>query len=337
MVSSELQQYIDPGVNGNYLDTLVIYTIPPYGVGGAVPASVTHPDGSTTTYAYPDPFTTIETDPDNTQTTTVVDYLGNPLSSVKVDLGTGVTLSQQICSYTNASGTYFDLLEHGHNISDLAGRVSQYRYIDCCGEYSLTDPDGNETQFTDDLLKRPVASTVYYGGSTGITTTNTLDGIGHILMTQRIGTDGSPDTLCQVQYDLLGNVISRTNALGGVTTTTNVVINGQLYVTNTYPDGGTRIETYYSDGRLESVSGTAVHPVQYIYNVEQDTDGTWREYTQEIKLTPSGGTNEWSKTYQDGVGHVYKTICSWRAALIHTEKHYTMNTANLGNKSIPTA
>ena len=55
--------------------------------------------------------------------------------------------------------------------------------------------------------------------------------------------------------------------------------------TITNPDGGTRMETYYLDGTLQSVTGTAVHPVRY----------TCDSGAREIKLNPGGytGTSEY--------------------------------------------
>jgi hypothetical protein len=77
------------------------------------------------------------------------------------------------------------------------------------------------------------------------------------------------------------SLVAETNALDGVTfyaRGTNA--SGQTVLTNTAPDGGVRLETYYQDGSLLSVTGSAVHPVQYLYGV--DADG---EYKTEIKVT----------------------------------------------------
>lgn len=68
------------------------------------------------------------------------------------------------------------------------------------------------------------------------------------------------------------------------------------------PDGGVRVETYYQDGSLLSVTGNATHPVQFLYSV--DGDGP---FTTEIKVTETGGTNEWVKTSTDLLGRAYKT------------------------------
>ncbi len=308
----EFRQYVYPD-DPHFLETDT-KNLATGGCTNGRPYLIIHPDGSETDYSYPDEFTTIESDPDGTQTTNIVDELGNPLSTTKIHRVTGVVLSRQIYTYTNASGDYYDQLRRSHDVTDLAGRTTQYRYNDCCGLYTVTDPDGVTTVFTKDVLNRQVASTVYYGNygsGNGITTTNVLNALGRVLKTQRIGTNGTIITLNQLQYDLLGRVISQTNALGGVTTTAYGMVNNQLCVTNTYPDGGTRIETYYRDGRLQSVTGTAVHPMQYNYGIELDDNMyEWVEYIQEIKLTADGGTNEWTKTYMDGIGRSYKTIYS---------------------------
>ena len=86
-----------------------------------------------------------------------------------------------------------------------------------------------------------------------------------------------------------------------------MLVNSQVCITNINPDGGTAVEVHYRDGRLQSVSGTAISPMQYQYGVEQD-GGTWREFTLQIKVDATGGTNEWTKSYVDGAGQQYKTV-----------------------------
>jgi len=99
---------------------------------------------------------------------------------------------------------------------------------------------------------------------------------------------------------------TETNALNGVTLyARGTNASGQTVLINTAPDGGVRIETYYQDGSLLSVTGIAAHAVQYLYGV--DGDGP---FTTEIKVTDSGGTNEWVKTSTDLLGRAYKTTYS---------------------------
>ena len=95
-----------------------------------------------------------------------------------------------------------------------------------------------------------------------------------------------------------------TNALNGVTLYAQTVAgSGQTVKTTRYPDGGTRVETYYQDRSLLNVSGTAPYPLQYLYGV--DSDGL---YTTEIKVASGGSNNEWVKTSSDMLGRLYKTV-----------------------------
>ena len=172
---------------------------------------------------------------------------------------------------------------------------------------STIDRDGVTAQYWYDPMKRRTATT-----RLGITLTNVLDAAGRVLATVRVGSDASPITQSRFQYDLAGTLIAQTNALGGrtgVAETTNS--SGGLVRTTTYPDTGTRVETYYRDGTLQSVTGTAVHGVRYQYGVDNAVahpNGPLR-YTLETKLNANGSdSSEWTRTYIDAAGRVYKTL-----------------------------
>lgn len=292
--------------------------------------SVTRPDGTATLYSYtltatnfitvestgqPDYWYSPSSIQDGTETETTVDLLGRIQSKVTKDILSGKVLSQETYIYS-ASDPY----GHDYYVVDLAGRTNTYEYA-CCGLDSSVDPDGVGTSYTYDSMKR-VTSTSVIRGSSWVTTTNQYDGLGRVLLTQRIGTNSSTMTLSQSAYDVLGRVIRETNALNGVTRHDFAVVDHQQYVTNTYPDGGTRIEVYQRDGRLQSVSGTAVSPVEYQYGVEQDASGYWREYTLEIMLDANGGTNEWVKTCSDAAGRTYKTVYSGATTNPYSMSYY---------------
>ncbi|HEY5912156.1 MAG TPA: RHS repeat-associated core domain-containing protein [Verrucomicrobiae bacterium] len=237
-----------------------------------------------------------------TQTDTVVNSLGQiTLEKTRaiVDGSVSTVLSQLVYAYSGS-------LQQDYTTVDLANRTNQFQYA-CCGLSTVVDPDGAITTFDYDGLKRLVASTVLRGGTSGIKTTNILDAAGRVLVTQRIGTNGSTITLTQNQYDVLGRLVAQTNALLGRTTFTNVTVNGQLCTTNVNPDGGTTIEIHYRDGRPQSLSGSAVALQQYLYGAEYDAnDGYWREFTLTIKPDAAGATNEWIKTYTDAAARPYK-------------------------------
>ena len=248
--------------------------------------------------------------PTNIISGTRVERYFNSLGKITNAVAKSVSDSTNCLVLSGFSYTYSGELDTDCTVVDLANRTNQF-YSSCCGLGSSIDPDGVTTLYSYDFLKRQVAATTLRGGGTGITTTNILDPAGRVLETRRVGTNGTAMMQAQFQYDVLGRVTRETNALLGVTTHTNVIIDNRQCVTNIYPDAGTRTETYYREGRLESVSGTAAAPALHQYGVEQDGEGgPWREYSLEIKLTSTGGTNEWVKTYSDGIGRAYKTIYS---------------------------
>jgi RHS repeat-associated protein len=324
--TNEVDEYLCPTPGANWNDPANLITRTFRYVNQNDPSTFNQiqwqvrPDGTATIYNYqedvnglltnivistgqPDSITAPTTILNGSQTQKALNTCGQVTSvaSVVITNGTtGLLLSQETYTYT-------DPLQLDYYVVDLANRTYKYFYS-CCGLGSTTDPDGVIVNYTYDNLKRQVATTTQRGSSQKrVTVTNILDAADRVLTTRRIATGGGNITLNQFQYDVLGRVICETNALGGVTTHTNVLVNNQVCITNIFPDGGTRIEVYYSDGRLQSLSGTAVAPVQYQYGAEQD-DGIWRAFTLQTKPDANGGTSEWIKTYTDGAGQLYKTV-----------------------------
>src|SRR5438128_516896 len=350
----ETQQCPEPGglwdAPGNLRTITVKYQTPDFKAG--MLQSISRPDGTAIRYDYEltdSGFTSIEQSgqPVNwaspsaivngLKTVTVLDELGQMQSRTSTaiydSLDSGIVLAQETYNYKDESGNYLDPLRRSYDVTDLAGRKTQYRY-GCCGLESVTDADGAATLFEYDALKRQVASQIFRGGSTGVKTANIPDAAGQVLATQRIGANGSVITLEQSQYDMLGQVVRQTNALRGVTTFTNAIVNNRLCVTNTYPDGGTRIEIYYRDGQLEEVSGTAVSPVRYQYGAEQDgAAGPWREFALATRLDLSGNpTAEWTKTYHDGAGRPYKTVYADATPGTESDNPYSQSYYNVNGQ-----
>ncbi len=316
--NEETRQCPEPG--GKWDDTGNLNTITEKDTSGRT-TSVTHPDGTITSYHYDDEVTTrvrhLSPAGDGTESTTVVDELGLPLSiTTKVVVGgtAGVKLAEQVYNYKDAYNNYLDHLRRSYDVTDLAQRKTQHRYNGCCGLDYMIDPDGVKTYYVQDpLLKWQLGTRrvveVVQSTERVIETTNKLDAVGAVLATMRVGTNGTVITTAQFQYDVLGRVTRQTNALGGVTTNLYAIASSRLQEITLNPDGGTRTNTYYRDGRLESVTGTAVQGVRYVHNVEQDDSSIWREYTKEFKLYTNGvNTTEWTTNYVDGVGRSYKTV-----------------------------
>jgi hypothetical protein len=85
-------------------------------------------------------------------------------------------------------------------------------------------------------------------------------------------------------YDVAGRLISSKDTLDRETTySEGINANGYSARTTTFPDGTTRIETYNADGSLDTLTGTAVHPLKYEYGV--DADGL---FTKEIRVGDGG-------------------------------------------------
>jgi RHS repeat-associated protein len=238
---------------------------------------------------------------DGTTNLAIVNLGGYPVLSITWNVSNGVILSQE--TYSN-----FDGFGRPQRVTHLDGTYEDTYYA-CCGIDSMIDRDGVATQCWHDLMKRQTAAT-----RLGITTTNVLDASGRIVKTIRIGSDGTQLTQSRTQFDLAGQSVAETNALGGGTTyvqATNTA--GALVRTTTYADGGTRIETNFCDGTLQSVTGTAAHAVRYEYGVETDwqnyPNDYGNRYTLEVKLLANGTDSaEWTKTYTDAAGRVYQTL-----------------------------
>ncbi len=228
---------------------------------------------------------------------TVLDRIGQVASLTEMDIATGITNSHSIHSDRDAFGrprkiTYFDgtfdWTDHG-----------------CCGPTTVTNREGTVITYYRDPTKQQTAQM-----QNGILVTNVVDAAGRVIRTIRIGTNGTQVTQGSYAYDMLGVKIAETNALGSVTTYFEGITNFLRTRTTTYANGSTRIESYYRDGQLRNVWGTAVHPVRYEYGVEQDA-GIWRRYTKAIKLDGNGAdTGEWTKQFVDMLGRPYKTAFS---------------------------
>ncbi len=268
--------------------------------------SVDHPEGTRQAYFYSTNATQM--------TTTVLSGQADGASATNVVLGTktiavvGVTgqmLSRTIqdlpSQIVTASETYgnFDEFNRPRLTTYLDGSTSAIDYA-CCGPDNTIDRDGTVTQFYYDTLGRQTANL-----RAGVTSTNVLDAAGAVLVAKRIGWDLWEIVQRRASYDLAGRLLTETNALGGVTSYSESPDGqGQTVRTTTYPDGGTRIETYFKDGQLAKVTDTAAHPVRYEYGVESG-----KRYTKEIQLTAGGSdTSEWTKTYQDFAGRTEKTL-----------------------------
>jgi RHS repeat-associated protein len=222
------------------------------------------------------------------KTVTVTDESGGEQSKYTYDL-------DQPSSYYAGGWNEHDDLGRLHRAVAVDGGETYYNY-DCCGLESVVDREGVTTTYIHDDLHRQVGTL-----RNNISITNLLDAAGNVLTTTRVGRDNISQVLRKASYDTAGRLMNETNALGGVTTYTYTFdSSGQTVKTTTYPDTGQRVETYYQDGSLQSVTGSAAFPTYYDYGATNNSS-----WTKETKGSASG--TEWVKSYSDLLGRTWKT------------------------------
>ncbi len=206
------------------------------------------------------------------------------------------------------------------NFEDF-GRPQRFDYLDglyktatyaCCGLASQTDKDGTVTSFDYDALGRQTIVVRY-----NVTSFTVLDAADRVVEEGRIGTDSSTISQKGYGYDTTGFKTKETNFLSatlyGVTSFARTKVTGNFdQVTQTNPDGGTRVDRFLADGRTERTTGTAVSLVRYVYGVTSTSyNGSTRSLrsTQQIKLLANGtDTGETVTQCQDGAGRPVKVI-----------------------------
>jgi len=191
----------------------------------------------------------------------------------------------------------FDVYGHALNTWYSDGtQESGYWGTGCCGKDNGTDQQGIKTAYTYDLNKRMMsAAKLTTNDTAGVTKDYTYDASGRRLSTVLSATGIVPLTN-SVSYDMLGRELEQI-AENGTVTTWNHDVAG-LVSTNTLPGGATRITTKYADGKIKSITGTAVVAETYEYGV--NSDGTqWIK-----KYTGPEGTNSpmWEKATTDLLG-----------------------------------
>ncbi len=145
-----------------------------------------------------------------------------------------------------------------------------------------------------------------------VTESSILDIDRRVLVQQRTGTSGGATNVSQYFYNTAGSLVLHTNLLSGITRYSEVLVSGSSQRTTSYPDQGVKMKSYYVDGRLKSVTGSAAVAVMYERDVESVTDHAdtaWREYMKQTCLNASGApTLEWVKTYFEAAGRAYRTV-----------------------------
>jgi RHS repeat-associated protein len=322
---TEIQQRIDPGEGWNHAANLRTISVR-HALNGVTEPNrgrlkrITRQDGTMSFHTYAQPSTTwsvteLTGEPNASasgilngrETVTIRGAQGELISRVTKAIENGA-VTKSLDSETYDYAIHGDFLKRSHRRSFLDGTYEDLVHS-CCGPASWLDRDGVLTSYIYDNLRR-LTGTVRQG----ITTTLILDPLGRTLVTTRSGSSGNTITLSQTAYDVAGRMVKQTNALAGVTTFSETMVNGSLQRTTVFPDGGQRVETHYRDGRLEKVTGSAAFPLRYDYGVELE-GGFQRAWTIETKLDSNNSpTTELEKSYTDGAGFHYKVVYGSGAA-----------------------
>ena len=241
---------------------------------------------------------------------------GTRTETVRSGIGTLISETTWALSPVANYPTATVIISGRTNTLDAYGRPTQTDYLNgthetlsysCCGPDVFTDRNGITRRFEYDPLHRYLGTTVL-SYSPALSITNILDTAGRVTATIRNGGGSWPIVQNRNVYDTAGRVVYDTNALGGPTTHIQTVGGNSARMEVTiHPDGGAVTNQYAADGSLTNVSGTVAFPSRYEFGVELES-GVQRFSTKEIKPAANGGTDEWTKQYQDGLGRVYKSI-----------------------------
>jgi RHS repeat-associated protein len=316
--------YDDSNHTGTYLETVTEFD----DETEDKPRKITYPDGRVDTYTYQTGGYTDTGDPDDAafdthgsggyECTTIVHGStehpnGVPYKSTKQVTVKDIT-RHTLLEETHACGgngaferidwtvrRYVD--DHLWEVHRSNGdRIDQQ--WDCCHIQNITDEDGVFKSFTYDSLGR-VKTAIKHGVSADddhaaqadITTTYEYDTFGNVKSTTVAG--GSETAIHTSRtFDAAGRIKTEIDAAQLETGYSYGGLNSELTTTKTFPGGAQEVTRLYRDGRLDSITGSAVVGQYYKYGVEPDG-------TQWTRIE-TGTSDRYVKTWFDLLGRKIK-------------------------------
>lgn len=205
-------------------------------------------------------------------------------------------VTRQVHDYDDATGELISTVDEGGVTTFSAVRDITNN------TYTTTDSQGTQslTQYTTDG-RVDYTKKLGHGGRADIKQ-YTVEGV---LTTTSITVAGNLKRQSSTTVDYLGQIVSSTDEEGR-TTTYNYADHGRI-VTETLPNGGTRITERYLDGRLKSVTGTAVISEFHDYTVTNGGDVIETIYLNDDGSDPDRSPR-WRQTWTNGVGQVVKEV-----------------------------
>ncbi len=163
---------------------------------------------------------------------------------------------------------------------------------------SETDEYGVQRTYTPDAAGRVEVETLVGSGSIpSLATKYEYNGINKVVK-KTVGHNLSEKIIIEYEYDDAGRL--KKEIQPGNLITEHEYTPSQRKQKITYPGGGTREETYYADGRLLSITGTAVIAEYHTHSIDSGHRLT------EIKYGTSSSPR-WQKTWTDALGRVAKS------------------------------
>ncbi|MCF7674420.1 MAG: hypothetical protein K9M97_03695, partial [Akkermansiaceae bacterium] len=287
---------------------------------GGQPASISHPDGTLTTFTY----TPVSGGGKSVTGTTGVRpgstfTLGKSTTSTYNRYGvvTGEAVSDIASAVLLSSRASLD--------TDLYGRVTKWAYFNdpddysetiygCCGLEYERARDGTVTNYFRDARERINTSTVTLGiAATGFVPRTTITGYtygandGLPEETVSVSVNGTAAGATTTVRDLVGRTVSVTSpGPDGAAETTRYAYPGNgLTTTMTNADGGTVVTESHPDGQTKSVSDNAAIRMDYAYDSHDEGGGGLV-----TSVTTAQGVSGVHTTYTNLAGRVFKVVAT---------------------------
>lgn len=184
----------------------------------------------------------------------------------------------------------YDALGH-HSATYLSdGTYEDSQWSLCCGKEWERDRKGIRTDYVYDELKRPISEM-----RNGITKSSAYDAAGHIL--HEVVSAGTFSMTNRSAYNLAGQLTNQIDQSGLITSW--AYQQGGSTVTRTMPGGAVEVTATYPDGKIASVTGSAVNPVYYYY----ETGVAGEQWTYTHYGQPDGTL--WAGRALDKLGREY--------------------------------
>ena len=293
------------------------------------PISIQKPDGTKTSYVYQrGTFSGDAWSADSTGTYLLVAELngkagsgvstfsGVPIDPLDMDTAadrsiaterilTAEGLVKRESNYVYSGGSFtllqrvhysYDALGNLTSKTDSSGRILYEAHYNGFRKDWEKDEQGIKLSYTYDnyghtwTMTREAAA---YGGNTiaQTVTTYNYDEIGQ-LKTETVSAAGETSLVTSYTFDTAGRPKSRTLP-GDLTTST--VYNSYFQTTTTLPGEGTKVESLYPDGRLHSVTGSAVPDTTYAYAYDA-TSGNFKTTQTTVGQTSTTETDWLGRT-----------------------------------------